>query len=98
MKTIYLDSDFRCYLHLDNPYAMISTSYFDGKCQSYIEGYRYVPIGYTWVREDGKTFSGEMVCPTVDLTLLEMAQAQYEQDLRQMQDMQDALDILGVES
>ena len=40
--TIYLDSDFRCHLVDDGTRSPIETDAFDGKCASYIEGYRYV--------------------------------------------------------
>ena len=98
MKIIYLDSDFRCHLFLENPYLTIETSYFDGKCQTYIEGYRFVPANYTWTRSDGSVFAGEMVSPAVEYSILETAQKQYEENLTLMSDMQNALDILGVES
>ena len=98
MKTIYLDQNFRCYIFLDNPYMTIETSYFDDKCQTYIEGYRFVPANYTWIRPDGSVFVGEMISPAVEYSILEAAQKQYEENLALMSDMQNALDILGVES
>lgn len=92
---IYIDTDFKC--HIDNPdgeYRGIETSYFDGKCQTMIEGFRFVPEGESWTRSDGVVFQGEMVTPWKDYALLDAAQRQYEQDL--IADMQQALKTLGV--
>ena len=64
MKTIYIDFDFKC--HTTTPaahYTALETNTFDDKCDAYIEGYRYVPAGSTWMRSDGVVFSGEMVTP-----------------------------------
>lgn len=80
--TIYIDSEYRC--HTTNPdgiYREIKTDFFDGKCATFIEGYRFVPDGESWTRSDGKTFTGEMVAPWTDYILLEVAQLQYELDL-----------------
>lgn len=99
---IYIDSDFRC--HTDNPdgeYTAVETTVFDGNCDAYIEGYRYVPAGAEWTREDGAVFTGEMIAPWKDWTELDAAQRAYEQ--KQMADMaaeladaRDALAVLGV--
>lgn len=56
------------------------TDFFDGKCAAYIEGYRFVPRGETWVREDGEVFHGEMIAPAEDYSALAKAQAQHELD------------------
>lgn len=76
---IYIDSDFKC--HTANPdwmYTAVETDAFDGKCQAYIEGYRYVPPGERWVREDGVTFTGEMIAPWKPWEELDVAQREYE--------------------
>lgn len=96
MKIIYLDSDFCCHLTDDGTMTPIETDVFDGKCKAYIEGFRFVPVGDTWTREDGTEFSGEMVAPFVDYSILELLQNQYEEDQVKMSDMQTALEILGV--
>lgn len=80
--TIYIDSEYRC--HTTNPdgiYREIKTDFFDGKCATFIEGYRFVPDGESWTRSDGETFTGEMIAPWTDYILLEVAQLQYELDL-----------------
>lgn len=96
MKTIYLDSDFCCHLENDGTRISVETDTFDGKCRTYIEGFRFVPEGETWIRSDGVQFTGIMVSPAVNFEGLAKVQAQYEEDLAQMADMQNALEILGV--
>lgn len=93
---IYIDSNLRCHTTDDGTRRCIETSFFDGKCKTFIEGYCFIPIGETWTREDGEVFIGEVVFPVVDYSSLEMAQEQYETDQEQMNDMQSALKILGV--
>ena len=94
--TIYLDSDYRCHLAYIGAIKTIETDIFDGKCKTFIEGYRFVPEGDTWTRSDGEVFHGQMVAPAVDYGTLEAAQEQYEKDAGEMSDMQTALEILGV--
>lgn len=93
---IYIDTDFRCHLENDGTMREIETDFFDGKCRTYIEGFRFVPSGDSWTRPDGKVFTGEMISAAEDYSALAKAQAQYEADMAQMADMQTALDILGV--
>lgn len=93
---VYLDSDFCCHLTNDGTMQEAETEFFDGKCKTYIEGYRFVPEGKTWTRSDGVQFTGEMIAPAVDYESLARIQAQYEEDQEQMSDMQNALEILGV--
>ena len=80
MKTIYLDSDFCCHLMNDGTRRAVETDAFDGKCTSYIEGYRYIPDGESWTRSDGAVFNGLMISPAEDYSRLEKAQRQYELD------------------
>lgn len=80
MKTIYLDSDFQCHITDDGTMTAVETAAFDGKCDTYIEGYRFVPGGKTWVREDGVVFSGEMVAPWKPWGELDEAQREYERE------------------
>ena len=44
----------------------IETNYFDGKSDVYIEGYRYIPEGQTWIRSDGVEFQGLMISAAKD--------------------------------
>lgn len=78
---VYIDSDFKCHTVNDGTMQSVETTFFDGKCEAFIEGYRFVPEGETWVREDGAEFRGEMVSPWKPYAELEKTQAQYEHDL-----------------
>ena len=60
---IYIDSDFKCHLADTGGLTAVETDFFAGKCDTYIEGYRFVPAGQTWTREDGVEFAGEMIAP-----------------------------------
>lgn len=78
--TIYLDDDFRCHTAPENTVSAVETDYFEGKCQTYIEGYRFVPAGKTWTRPDGVVFQGEMIAPWKPWGELDSAQRAYEQE------------------
>lgn len=80
MKTIYIDSDFICHITNDGTMTAVETYAFDGKCDSFIEGYRFVPAGECWTRADGVVFHGEMVAPWKPYSELAAAQTQYERD------------------
>ena len=58
----------------------METDAFTGKCPAYIEGYRFVPSGSTWVRSDGAIFRGEMVTPWKPWDELDAAQREYERE------------------
>ena len=75
---VYLDADYRCYVTHGQNRVAVETDFFDGKCPAYIEGYRFVPAGETWVRDDGAEFSGEMVAPCKPWDELDAAQRAYE--------------------
>lgn len=62
---IYIDSDFKCHVIGDGTMREIETDFFNGKCRDFIEGYRFVPQGETWVDEDGTAYDGEMISPCV---------------------------------
>lgn len=81
MKTIYLDNKYRCSVaETENTVQSIETDFFDGKCDAFIEGYRFVPDGQKWTRDDGVVFSGEMVSPWKPFAELERAQIAYEKE------------------
>lgn len=75
--TIYIDSDYKCYVSVADGRRAIETDDFNGKCSEWIESFRFVPSGETWVREDGVMFSGEMVSPWKDLSEAYAAQTAY---------------------
>ena len=92
MKTIYIDADFKCYVSNDGTMAAVETDFFDGKCDALIEGYRFVPSGKNWTREDGRVFHGEMIAPWKPFVELDAAQRAYEQE--KLADAENALAIL----
>lgn len=98
MKEIYVDSDFKCHLTNDAAFTQVKTEVFDNKCDAYIEGYRFVPEGRTWVREDGAEFTGEMVSPWKPWDELDKAQREYERQLvaeyeAALQEIEEALGV-----
>ena len=76
--TIYIDNDYKCHVADDGTMTAVETDAFDGKCDAYIEGYRFVPSGETWTRDDGVLFSGEMIAPWKPWSELDAAQREYE--------------------
>ena len=78
--TIYIDSDYKCHTVAGDGLTAVETTAFDGKCAAYIEGYRFVPDGSTWVREDGTVFAGEMVTPWKPWEDLDAVQREYERE------------------
>lgn len=81
MKTIYLDAEFKCHVTNDGTMTAVETDAFDGKCDAFIEGYRFVPSGESWTRADGAVFHGEMISPWKDYAELDEAQRAYERQL-----------------
>lgn len=79
---IYIDSEYCC--HTTNPdgaYREVETDFFDGKCDAFVEGYRFVPSGESWTRPDGVVFRGEMIAPWKDYAELDNAQREHERQL-----------------
>ena len=76
--TIYIDSEYKCHVTGDGTGRAFEVSSFDGKCQTFIEGYRYVPSGERWVKPNGEFFRGEMIAPWKDYDYLQAAQEAYE--------------------
>ena len=91
--TIYIDSDYKCYVSAAEGRRVIETDTFNGKCPEWIESFRFVPEGETWTREDGEVFTN-MVAPWKDLSEAYAAQAAYV--TAEVEDMRAALDLLGV--
>ena len=78
--TIYIDNDYKCHVADDGTMTAVNTNVFDGKCDAYIEGYRFVPAGETWMRDDGALFSGEMIAPWKPWNELDAVQREYERE------------------
>lgn len=74
--TIYIDSDYKCYVSAAEGRRAIETNEFDGQCPEWIESYRFVPEGETWTREDGEVFTN-MAAPWKDLGEAYVAQTAY---------------------
>jgi hypothetical protein len=72
----------------------VETEHFDGKCDAFVEGYRFVPAGETWTRPDGVVFEGEMISPWKDYDELDNAQREYERQL--LAEYGEALKTVGV--
>ena len=94
MKTIYLDSDFRCHISNDGTRVPVETDFFDGKCTAFVEGYRFVPSGESWTRSDGVVFYGEMIAPRNPYSELDAAQREYDRQL--LAEYAKALQTVGV--
>lgn len=92
---IYIDSDFKCHTSDDGTMTAVETDFFDNKCGAFIEGYRFIPAGQIWIREDGMTFRGEMVSPWKPYAELDVTQRQYEKQL--LTEYAEALRTVGVE-
>lgn len=78
MTKIYIDSNFLCHASSGDGLREAETDFFDGKCAAFIEGYRFVPAGESWTREDGTVFTGEMAAPVRDYAELEEIQSAVE--------------------
>lgn len=74
--TIYIDSDYKCYVSAADGRRAIETNDFNGKCPEWIESYRFVPEGEMWTREDGEVFTN-MAAPWKDLGEAYAAQTAY---------------------
>lgn len=89
---IYIDSDFKCHTKPGDGLREFETRFFSNVPDAYVEGYRYVPSGETWVRktptydinhevvgESETEFVGEMVAPWKPWEELDKILREYEQ-------------------
>ena len=74
---VYIDNEYKCHVSDDGTHRAFDVQFFDGKCTEWIESYRFVPEGETWVKENGEMFRGEMVSPWKDLGEAYAAQTAY---------------------
>lgn len=70
MKTIYIDSEFKCHVTNDGTMTAVETESFDGKCDAFIEGYCYE------AKENGTA-----IYPWKDYRELDNAQREHERQL-----------------
>lgn len=83
MRTIYIDSEFKCHTSNDGTMTAVEDPFFADKCNTFIEGYCYdTSKGYT------------SIYPWRDSRELEAAQTQYEQDLVDRADLEEAYNYL----
>ena len=73
-----MDADYKCHTTAEYGRIPFETDFFDGAAADYIEGFRCVPPGKTWTREDGVEFSGEMIAPWKPWNELDAVQREYE--------------------
>lgn len=92
----YVDANYHCHTtNEEGVFREVEHSFFDNKCDTFIEGYRFIPSGESWVREDGTVFTGEMIAPWKDYNELDSAQRKYEKE--QFNEYKKSLIELGVE-
>lgn len=77
---IYIDREYKCHTASADGLTVVETDFFDGKCPEFIKGYRYIPEGQSWTREDGTAFTGEMISPWKPWTELDSIQRAYERE------------------
>ncbi len=70
MRTIYYDSDFKCHTVNDGTMTAVETDFFDGKCDTFVEGFCYKP--------DGNSHS---IYAWMDYNELDSAQREYERQM-----------------
>lgn len=75
---IYINAEFKCHTGPGEGLREIDTPFFDNCDPAYIEGYRFVPAGESWTKEDGEVFQGEMICPWKPWEELDKFQREYE--------------------
>ena len=51
--TIYIDSEYKCYTEPADGFTAVETDFFNDKCKTFTEGYRFVPAGCEWKRVHG---------------------------------------------
>ena len=66
---VYIDSEFKCHVSPGEGLTEVEESFFDNKCNEFIEGYRFVPSGSVW--------TGKMISPWKDYNELAIAQLGY---------------------
>ena len=89
---IYIDTDYKCHVTDDGTMTAVETEFFNGKCDEFIEGYRFVPAGESWTREDGEVFEGEMIAPWRPYNELDAVQRAYERE--RLAEYEEALELI----
>lgn len=68
MRTIYIDSEMKCHTSNDGTMTPAETSFFDGKCDTFVEGYCY-------------DIDSRVIYPWKDHSKLDDDQRNYERQL-----------------
>lgn len=77
---IYLDSENKCHIEKTEGFQeVLAPEIFKGKCRTFIEGFKYFPIGT--INYNGETYGNGNYYPWRALALLNEFQAQYEAQL-----------------
>ena len=74
MRTIYIDSEYKCHTINDGTMTAVETDFFDGKCDTFVKGYCY---------DDRNGYV--TIYPWKPYSELDAAQAQYERDRAELQ-------------
>lgn len=83
---IYIDSEFKCHtINPDGIFREVETDFFDGKCDTFVEGYCY---------DDSKDCV--RIYPWKDYNELDAAQREYERQL--IATYEESLNVVGVET
>ena len=83
MRTIYIDSEFKCHVSDDGTMMAIETSAFDGKCDAFVEGFCY---------DESKGYT--KIYPWKPYSELDAAQREYER--MKFAEYEEALKTVGV--
>lgn len=80
---IYVDKENKCHPIDDGTMTVVETAFFDGKCDTFIEGYKYdTSMGYV------------RIYPWKHYSELDAAQREYEKNL--LAEYEEALKVVGV--
>lgn len=88
MRTIYIDSDFKCHVNNDGAMRPFETDFLDGMCDAFVEGHRFVPDGESWTDEHGTVFEGKTLFPWVDSSVLFAYQEEHERNRANIEQLQ----------
>ena len=83
MRTIYIDSDYKCHVTNDGTMTAVETDAFNGKCDAFIEGHCYEDTG-----------NGIAIYPWKNDAELVAVQREYELEL--LAEYSTALKTVGV--
>lgn len=95
-KVVYIDDEYKCHAaNQDGNYREVDGYFFEGKCDAYIEGFRYIPFGENWTNDDGHVIHGRAIIAWSPYNELDEVQRVYERQL--IDEYAEALSVLGVE-